>query len=114
MWEIELYETENGKIPVNVFIKSTSLKMQAKIIKEIEMLAKLGTDLRLPHTKPLGDGLFELRISCDGNISRVIYFHYVNHKFVLLHGFIKKTEKTPQREIDTAKSCMKDYRRRNR
>lgn len=114
MWEIELYITENDKNPVGDFIESQDEKMQAKILRELDMLQALGTDLRLPHSRPLGDGLFELRISSKGNISRIIYFHFEKNKFVLLHGFVKKTQSTPRREIEAAIAYMKDYRRRNK
>lgn len=113
MWKIEFYITENGRVPVDAFIESTTPKMKARILREIDLLAELGISLRLPHTKALGNGLFELRITCSGDISRIIYFHFTDKTFVLLNGFIKKTTKSPSLEIETAKSYMKDYRRRN-
>ena len=113
MWEIEFYTTENDAVPVSDFIATMDAKTQAKIFREIELLEELGIGLRMPHSRPLEDGLFELRITFRDGIVRVLYFHYEKKKFVLLHGFIKKTEKTPEREIAIATKYMKDYRRRN-
>ncbi|MBO1264494.1 type II toxin-antitoxin system RelE/ParE family toxin [Proteiniclasticum sp. SCR006] len=113
MWDIEFYRTENDIVPVSDFIEEMDVKMQAKIFREIDILQELGIELRFPHSRALGDGLFELRISSRGNISRIIYFHFNNNKFVLLHGFVKKTQKTPRKEIEAAKNYMNDYRRRN-
>jgi phage-related protein len=53
--------------------------------------------------------LFEIRIKDRTGISRILYFAHTGRKFVLLHGFSKKTDKTPQREIETAEERMKDY-----
>ncbi len=112
MWEITLYEDENGNIPVNEFILAQSDKMKAKILREIDLLEELGIRLRLPHSRSLGDSLYELRISTEGNISRIIYFHYTGNSFVLLNEFTQKTKRTPIRELKLAEVRMKDYRRR--
>ena len=57
-------------------------------------------------------GLFELRVKFASDISRIFYFAYRQDTFVLLHGFVKKTEKTPQREIERALRYKEDYERR--
>jgi phage-related protein len=57
-------------------------------------------------------GLLELRVQVASDISRIFYFMPEGSRFVLLHGFIKKTEETPTRELDIAKSRMEDYLRR--
>ena len=59
-----------------------------------------------------GTDLYELRIKFASDIARIFYFTYYNNKFVLLHGFIKKTKKTPIQEIMRAKEYMEDYKRR--
>ena len=58
-------------------------------------------------------GLYELRIKFSSDIARIFYFTYHNNKFVLLHGFIKKTMKTPENEIKRARKYMEDYKRRS-
>ena len=101
-FEIEFYKTETGEIPVNIFLsdlEKTDDKMLAKIMREISLLKQNGNELREPHTKPLKKGLFELRAKQGNNISRIIYFFFVGKKIILTNGFIKKTQKTPTKEI---------------
>lgn len=114
MWEIEYYATIKGKIAVADFIRSLPEKHRLKAIWEIDLLEKYGNALTMPHVKHIDGGLWELRIKSASNISRVFYFYPLAHKIVLLHGFVKKTNKTPKSEIATAKKRMDDYRERNR
>ena len=91
--------------------------MRAKAFSDIELLEKHGSGLRKPYVKPLkgkeNKGLYELRIKFASDIVRVFYFTYYNNKYVLLHGFIKKSMKTPENEIERARKYMEDYMRRN-
>lgn len=112
-WQVEYYKKENGDIPVLDFLLSLEAKMRAKAFCEIELLEKHGPELREPYVKPVKDkGLFELRIKFASDISRIFYFTYRQKTFVLLHGFTKKTQKTPQREIERALRYKEDYERR--
>ena len=92
------------------------VKLRAKAFRDIEILQEHGNDLREPYVKPIkgkyGKGLYELRIKYANDIARIFYFTYYNNKFVLLHGFIKKTMKTPNSEIQKAQLYMEDYKRR--
>ncbi len=83
--------------------------MRAKMLRTIQMLQNLGFDLREPYSKPLGDGIFELRAQVGNNISRVLYFFIVGQRVILTNGFIKKTQKTPEKEIELAKKYRSDY-----
>ena len=112
MIEIVFYETEDGKNLVREFLRSIEPKMRVKIARTISLLKVYGYELREPYSKSLGDGIFELRTQFGGNISRVLYFFVVNGKAVLTHGFIKKTQKTPQQEIDRVKRYREDYLKR--
>ena len=114
MYTVEFYETRDGQCPVwefleNLRIKSASNKdariqhKQASLY--IELLQQNGTRLNDNITKHLEDGIWELR---PGN-NRVFYFFYENNTFVLLHQFRKKSQKTPKREIEKAKSEQIDY-----
>ena len=68
---------ENGdKILVKDFLDSLNVKMRAKLLMEIKLLEEKGTLLREPYSKPLGDGIFELRAKVGTDISRVLYFIY--------------------------------------
>lgn len=108
-FDVDLYETRDKKRPVEEFILSLDNKMQAKVFGMIRLLEEKGTALREPYSKPLDDGIFELRIKQSSNITRVLYFFYVGGKIILTNGFVKKTQKTPPSEIEKAKQYRKDY-----
>ncbi len=112
MWSVEYYELENGYKPAYEFINGLSSKMRAKAFKELEILQGMGNQLREPYSKPIQDGIFELRIKLGIDISRVFYFFYVGNKIILTNGFIKKTQKTPKNEIEKAMRYKQDYDRR--
>lgn len=112
-FEIKFYESGNGEMPAKDFILSLDVKMRAKILRCIDVLRDSGNDLREPYTKSLGNGIFELRAKQGNNVSRVLYFFVVGRKIILTNGFIKKTPKTPKREIDLAEKYRKDYLERD-
>ena len=68
-----------------------------------------GPDLGMPHTRAMGDGLFELRLKAAEGIGRVFYLAATGQKIVMLHQFIKKSAKTPVRELDVARKRMKEW-----
>lgn len=115
-YEVEFYQKENGDIPVMDFLLSLQPKMRAKAFSEIELLKKHGSDLREPYVKPIkGDknkGLYELRIKFSSDISRIFYFSFEKNTFILLNGFIKKSNKTPEKELEKAIKYKNDYERR--
>lgn len=110
MYEIEFYETSSGDKPVFNFLESLPRKHKAKAIWELEILSLKGIDLQEPYTKHITDELWELRIKFNSNISRIFYFVASREKIVLLHGFIKKTNKTPPVQIKIAKARLNDYK----
>ena len=65
-----------------------------------------GSNLGMPHTKFLEDGLLELRVKSKEGIARVFYCILINKRIMILHTFIKKTSKTPKKEIQLAKKRM--------
>lgn len=83
--------------------------MRAKVLGSIALLEANGPQLREPYSKPLGDGIFEIRAKQSSNITRVLYFFYVGKHIILTNGFIKKTQKTPSDEITLAKKYRTDY-----
>lgn len=103
MFDVEYYEKEDGTFPAEEFILSLDSKMQAKMFRELELLETFGNELREPHSKPLGDGIYEIRAKVASDITRVLYFFVVNKKIILTNGFVKKTQKTPDNEIALAK-----------
>lgn len=112
MWEIELYSTAKQEEVVAEFLDSLPRKHRAKAFWEIELLSEYGTALKQPYVKHIEGDLWELRIKFASDISRIFYFIPTETKIVLLHGFVKKTNKTPQNEIDTANRRMADYKER--
>ena len=114
MFDVEYYEKEDGTFPAEEFILSLNAKMQAKMFREFELLETFGNELREPHSKPLGDGIYEIRAKVASDITRVLYFFVVNKKIILTNGFVKKTQKTPDSEITLAKKYRKDYLERNK
>jgi len=106
---VEFYEMEDGRQPAREFLLSLDKKMRAKLLHRIVLLRDNGTALREPYSKPIGDGIFELRTVFSSNIIRVLYFFYRGQTIILTNGFIKKTQKTPPGEIDRAKKYRADY-----
>ena len=117
IYELEVYQRENGDIPVNDFLYSLPPKLRAKAFSEIELLRNMGSDLKEPHVKALkgknNNSLFELRVKFSSDIARIFYFTYYNNKYVLLNGFVKKTFKTPEKELERARRYRDDFIRRN-
>ena len=64
----------------------------------------------MPHTRPMGGGLFELRIKAAEGIARVFYCTVVDRRTVVLHQFVKKSDKTPPKELETARRRMKELK----
>ncbi len=113
MWNIIFYEKEDGSTPVQDFLDELPVKHHAKALRDIDVLEKYGTALVEPHVKHISGKLWELRIKSASDISRVFYFVPVGKNIVLLHGFVKKKQKTPSREIEIANIFLEDYQRRN-
>ena len=115
-WELEYYVTENGKAPVKDFIDSISPESKAKYIFIADLLEEFGIEVRAPYVKPITGKkkMYEIRIKDKVNIHRVLYFAFTGKKLVLLHGFTKKTRKSPPKELDIAEKRMNDYIKRRR
>jgi phage-related protein len=80
----------------------------ARYLRYADRMEMYGPDLGMPHTRSMGKGLFELRLKAAEGIGRVFYCTMAGKRIVILHQFIKKTEKTPPREIATARRRMKE------
>ena len=111
-FQVEFYETEDGRTPIQEFLDSLDSKMQAKMVGLMEILEEKGYSLREPYSAPLEDGIFELRAVQGSNISRSLFFFYIEGRIIITHGFIKKTQKTPSAQIELAKKYRKDFLRR--
>lgn len=111
-FKAEFYENGDD-IPVKDFLDSLDVKMRTKFLMEIKLLEEKGNELREPYSKPLEDGIFELRAKVGTDISRVLYFFYYQGRIILTNGFVKKTQKTPSSEIEKAKRYREDFLERN-
>lgn len=116
MYDVEIYETENGKSEVKEYIKELQNKTSKdkkikfqKIIAYIRMLRERGLSLGEPYIKHLDEEIWELRPLRN----RILFASCINNKFVLLTIFMKQTQKTPKKEIEKAKRYFEDYKKRS-
>ena len=87
--------------------------LAARYIVLTRRMIALGPNLGEPHTKAFGDGLFELRLKGAEGIARVFFCTLVGRRIVMLHSFIKKSERPPSREREIAETRMKEIKREN-
>jgi phage-related protein len=112
MWEIEFFEKENRRCPVNDFLDTDcSAEEKVLIVNAIERLQLYGNNLRRPYIENLEDGIYELRVRSKRTRFRFLYF-YVKQKIVITHGFKKKSGPVPQQEIEKAKNYRTIYLQR--
>lgn len=107
MYNIILFE-KNNKCPVADFLDKLIEKISSKIHRNIELLEKYGTYIGEPFVKHIEKDIWELRTDFS-NIRTRIFFIVNGETIILLHGFIKKTNKAPKKEIEIAKNRMKEY-----
>ena len=81
----------------------------SRFVRYAERMEIYGPDLGMPRTRAMGEGLFELRLKAAEGIARVFYCTVVNRNIVVLHSFVKKTDKTPPRELKVARQRMKEH-----
>ena len=95
------YETPSGNQPVRDWIKGLSSEDRQLVGRDVQKV-EFGWPIGMPYCRSLGNGLWEVRSDLtDGKIGRVI-FCVVGGRMVLLHGFIKKTQKTPAKDMELA------------
>jgi len=82
----------------------------ARYLRLTDLMIEFGPNLGMPHTKAMKDGLFELRLKSKEGIARVLYCTIVKSRVVILHSFMKKSNKTPQKELKTAIKRMKEVK----
>ncbi len=116
MYNIEFYEDNKGKSEVYEYIMSLKKKNNKqnrqkakKIDLYIDLLSEYGLALSEPYIKKIEDEIWELRPLRD----RILFASWCNNKFVLLNVFMKKTKKTPKKEIEKAKKLLEDYKKRS-
>ena len=92
-------------------ILNLPVTLQARYIALTDRMIEYGPNLGLPHTDAFGGGLFELRLKGAEGIARVFFCTMVEQEIVMIHSFIKKTQKTPEKELKLAKKRIKELKR---
>jgi phage-related protein len=104
-WEITYY---NDRVAEEILALPVSIR--ARYFQLIDRIVHYGPNLGMPHTRAMGDGLFEMRMKGREGIGRAPFCSVVGQRIVILHSFVKKTQKTPQRELDKAIQRMKEVK----
>jgi phage-related protein len=81
-----------------------------RYLRYTDRMEVYGPDLGMPHTRAMGNGLFELRLKASEGIARVFYCTMIGKRIVILHQFTKKTQKTPPNELALARQRMKEIK----
>jgi len=102
-WNIKYFNTNVEKDILNL-----PDGILARYLRLTDMMIVHGSNLGLPHTKSLSNGLFELRLKSKEGIGRVFYCTKVGKNIIMLHSFVKKTDKIPKNEIEIAFKRLKE------
>ena len=96
-WKIDFYKG------VDEQILAMSPKIQARMLKLLELMEKHGANLGPPHTESMGSGLFEIRAKAAEGIGRGLFCYLKGRHIFVLHAFIKKSQKTPKADLELAR-----------
>ena len=106
-WVVKFYKSSRGDEYVNNFIRDQDKITRSKIIKTIDLVCRYGPNLGLPHSRNMRNGLYELRVMGKNNI-RIFYIFKLGTIIYFLHGFKKKSQSTPRKEINIARKRQKE------
>jgi phage-related protein len=101
-WKIDFY------CGVEQDILEMPPKIQARMIRLLELIEVHGANLGSPHTESLGDGLFEIRAKAQEGIGRGLFCYLQGKHIYVLHAFIKKSQKTPKSDLELARQRQKE------
>ncbi|MEJ0073767.1 MAG: type II toxin-antitoxin system RelE/ParE family toxin [Candidatus Saccharibacteria bacterium] len=101
-WTIQLYESPSGHTPVEDFIRSLQPATIAKLRHQLNLLAEFGLQLGMPNAKPIGNGMFELRVRGREEV-RALYLFHTGKTIIVLHGFKKKTMAISRKDLNIAR-----------
>lgn len=104
-WKVTFYNRE-----VEAALLDMPAGLLARFIRYAERMEVFGPDLGMPHTRAMNKGLFELRIKASEGIGRVFYGALSGRNIVMLHHFVKKTRKTPGKELEIARRRLQEIR----
>ncbi|EYU14781.1 MULTISPECIES: type II toxin-antitoxin system RelE/ParE family toxin [Photorhabdus] len=101
-WNVELYDG------VEDAILNMPPRIQARMLKLLELIEEYGANLGEPHTKSMGKGLFEIRAKAQEGIGRRLFCYLQGPNIIVLHAFIKKNQKISKKDLDLAYKRMKE------
>jgi phage-related protein len=104
-WQLSYYNNRVAKT-----IDAWPVGIRARFLRLVEAMIEYGPDLGMPHTRAMGVGLFEVRAKSSEGIGRVFYCTMVGRRIMILHAFIKKTEKTPVLDLEIARKRSREVR----
>ncbi|MCA1773202.1 MAG: type II toxin-antitoxin system RelE/ParE family toxin [Halomonas sp.] len=96
-WKVDFYPGVDDEI------LGMPPKIQARMLRLLEMVEQHGANLGPPHTEPLGDGLFEIRAKAKEGIGRSLFCYVKGQRIIILHTFVKKSQKTPRQVLELAR-----------
>ncbi|HHT7720032.1 TPA: type II toxin-antitoxin system RelE/ParE family toxin [Streptococcus suis] len=113
--KFEFYTRPNGRTEFIEFLQTLPTKDKQKLLATISLIQEQGLLIaqRMEWVKKLDSEIFEIRSKVSSNIQRALYFHVVDDRFIITHGFTKKTQKTPTAEIKHAKTLKKEFEENN-
>ncbi|MDE9432588.1 type II toxin-antitoxin system RelE/ParE family toxin [Xenorhabdus bovienii] len=101
-WNVELYGGVDDEI------LNMPPKIQARLLKLLELIEEHGANLGEPHTKAMGKGLFEIRAKAQEGIERGLFCYLQGSNIIVLHVFVKKSQKTPKKDLELAYERMRE------
>ena len=104
-WEVSFWDEKVEKQAL-----SMPKGIRVRLIKLIEIMEKRGANLGLPHTRSMGQGLFEIRVKAPEGLGRFFYATKVGKQIIILHCFIKNTQETPKHHLDIARTRLKQVK----
>jgi phage-related protein len=101
-WKIDFY------IGIDEQILAMPPKIQARMLKLLELMERHGANLGPPHTEAMGDGLFEIRAKAQEGIGRGLFCYLQGKHVMVLHAFVKKSQKTPMKDLELARQRQQE------
>jgi phage-related protein len=108
-WAVIFYETPQGARPAEAWLREQGPRVGARFGRIFDLLEEYGTNVRRPYVARVIGRVWEVRVEQERVQRRLFYFAAPGRKFVMLHGFVKKTRKAPLKEIEVAQRRLTDY-----
>ena len=108
-WTIVFFQDARGERPVLEFIESLDERGQARLRRAIEELRVRNVRATFPLVRHIEGKLWELREESQANTYRLLYFFFKERRIIFVHAFQKKSQRTPRKEIETARRRMQEY-----